>query len=71
MSQQTQQITINGESRDVPTQLTVAGLLEHLGFDRRHVAVERNRALVVKADHATVPVEPGDVIEIVTFVGGG
>lgn len=71
MSQPTQQITVNDESRDVPSPLTVAGLIEYLGVDRKHVAVERNRVLVTQANQAAVPIEPGDVIEIVTFVGGG
>ena len=51
--------------------MTLEGLLGHLRVDLRHVAVEQNRRLVVKARLAEVMVEPGDCIEIVTFVGGG
>jgi thiazole synthase len=64
-------ITLNGERREVPEALTVAGLLGHLGLKPEHVAVEVNRALVTRARHAGTPLAPGDVLEVVTLVGGG
>lgn len=64
-------MTINGESREVPASLTVAGLIEHLGLTDGPVAVERNREVVPRAEHSRVQVEADDVIEIVHFVGGG
>ncbi|MCA8957004.1 MAG: sulfur carrier protein ThiS [Planctomycetes bacterium] len=66
-----QDITVNGERHTVPVPLSVAQLLEHLHVDLRHVAVERNRALVPKRDYASVAVDAGDTFEIVTLVGGG
>lgn len=50
---------------------TVLGLVEELGFDVRKVAVERNLAIVPRSLHAETPVEDGDRIELVQFVGGG
>ena len=35
------------------------------------VAVERNGTVVKRARHAEERLAPGDVLEIVTFVGGG
>jgi thiazole synthase len=35
------------------------------------VAVELNRGLVTRAQHAETPISEGDVLEIVTLVGGG
>lgn len=64
-------ITVNGDARDVPAGLTVAGLLEHLGLGGRRVAVERNRAVVPRAEHATTTLAAGDRLEVVAFVGGG
>ena len=64
-------LTVNGDAREVPRGLTVGGLLEHLGVDRRRVAVERNLEIVPRSRHAETPVEGGDRIEIVTMVGGG
>ena len=64
-------ITLNGETRDVPQPLTVAGLIDHLGLRPERVAVERNRDLVPRARHQAQAVEEGDVFEVVTLVGGG
>ena len=63
--------TVNGDNLELPEGLTVAALLRHLGVRAERVAVERNGAVVKKARHAEEPVEPDDVLEIVTFVGGG
>jgi sulfur carrier protein len=65
------EITVNGSRRDVPSGLTVRALVEHLGLTEGPVAVEINRAIVARARHADHVVVPGDVVEIVHFVGGG
>jgi sulfur carrier protein len=65
------QITVNGDAHDVPDGLTVCGLVEHLGLTDGPVAVERNREVVPRAEHPNTPLAPGDVLEIVHFVGGG
>lgn len=64
-------VTLNGASREVPDGLTVRALLEHLKLASGPVAVEINRAIVPRAEHATRAVSPGDAIEVVHFVGGG
>ncbi|MET0412337.1 MAG: sulfur carrier protein ThiS [Polyangiaceae bacterium] len=64
-------LTINGESREVPAGLTVAGLIQHLGLTDGPVAVELNREVVGRAEHDRVLLRADDVIEIVHFVGGG
>jgi thiazole synthase len=64
-------ITLNGERRDVPEPLTVAQLLRLLELKPEHVAVERNRDLVPRADHAEATINPDDILEVVTLVGGG
>lgn len=64
-------IVINGEAQQVPAGLNIRNLVEHLGLDPARVAVELNRRLVRKPDWEATPVEPGAVLEIVTFVGGG
>jgi sulfur carrier protein len=65
------QVTVNGAAREVPEGLTVRTLIEHLGLGEGPVAVEVNRTIVPRADHARHAVAPGDIIEIVHFVGGG
>jgi sulfur carrier protein len=65
------EVTVNGTRRDVPDGLTVRGLVVHLGLTEGPVAVEVNREIVPRAEHERHPVSPGDVIEVVHFVGGG
>lgn len=65
------QIVVNGEERAVPEGTTVAGLLADLGLEEQHVAVEANREIVPRAEHAARALADGDALEIVTFVGGG
>ena len=64
-------ITLNGDAHTVTGPLTITGLLAHLQIDPRGVAVERNFVVIKRDAYATTPVEPGDQIEIVNFVGGG
>ncbi|MEW6433694.1 MAG: sulfur carrier protein ThiS [Myxococcota bacterium] len=65
------QIHLNGEPKDVPEGVTVRELLELLSITAPRVAVEVNAQVVKKARHAETALQPGDQVEIVTFVGGG
>lgn len=65
------QLMVNGEAQEVPDGITVAGLIERLGLTSGPVAVERNREVVPRADHASAVLQESDVVEIVHFVGGG
>ena len=65
------QIVVNGQPRALPAPATVAELVQQLGLQPGQVAVERNRQLVRRAEHATTALADGDRIEIVTFFGGG
>ncbi|WP_246523066.1 sulfur carrier protein ThiS [Neoroseomonas eburnea] len=64
-------ITVNGEMQTVAPGDTVAALLRAIGLDTRKVAVERNEEIVPRSTYATVPLAPGDRLEIVHFIGGG
>ncbi len=64
-------LTVNGEPHEVPPGLSVRGLLEHLTLTGGPVAVELNRQVVPRAEHAATPLTDGDELEIVHFVGGG
>jgi thiazole synthase len=65
------QLTINGEPHILPEDLTVARLLEQLGYDCRRVAVEVNREVVPALRHGSHRLASGDAVEVVTFIGGG
>lgn len=64
-------IQVNGKPLDGFADKTVAALLEAQGFKPERVAVERNGAIVRRADFGAVTLADGDKIEIVHFVGGG
>ena len=64
-------VVINGETRMVAQGTTVASLVESLGLGDRRVAVERNREVIPRAEHASTVLAAGDRLEVVTFVGGG
>ena len=63
--------TINGESRQIPENLTLRELLRHLKLSEERVAIERNRQIIKREEWESVNVEAGDQLEIVHFVGGG
>lgn len=64
-------ITLNGESRPIAADCTIAQLLEELQINNRYCAVERNLELVPREQHEDCRLQPGDRVEIVTLVGGG
>lgn len=65
-------IQVNGERRTLDGEPpTVRTLVEHLGLTQQAVAVEVNRRVVPKGNHANHALGNGDVVEVVTLVGGG
>lgn len=65
-------ITVNGEKRVFPGSVTrIDQLLEALDLAGQAVAVELNEAVVPKKQHAQTDLSEGDVLELVTLVGGG
>jgi sulfur carrier protein len=64
-------IKLNGVSRQFPAPMSVADLVETLGYTGKRMAVERNGDIVPKGLHAATALENGDALEIVVAVGGG
>jgi sulfur carrier protein len=64
-------IDVNGEAREVAQGISVLDLLHVLGVQAGPVAVEKNREIVPRAAHASTTLSAGDVLEVVSFVGGG
>lgn len=65
------QIVLNGHARHCEPGSTVAALLNETGYANRRVAVEINREIVPKSEHAVRKLAPGDTVEIVHAMGGG
>ncbi len=64
-------VKINGDSREVPDDLTVSTLLDFLEMRNDRVAIERNLNILPRAMWNETLVQPNDAFEIVHFVGGG
>ena len=64
-------IVLNGEPREIDPQRTIGELLADAGYGGRRVAVEVNRSIVPRSEHASRVLEAGDRVEIVHAIGGG
>jgi len=64
-------ITLNGERRELPGEVTVSGLLDALEIEPRKIAVELNLEIVPRSAFDVTLISGGDRLEIVQFVGGG
>lgn len=64
-------VRVNGDPREIPAGLTVAGLLAHLELHPRMVVVEQNGAILRREQLDEAAVNAGDQLELVHFVGGG
>ncbi|MCF7957293.1 MAG: sulfur carrier protein ThiS [Phycisphaerae bacterium] len=63
-------ITVNDTIQEMEEGATVTQLLNHLNLPGP-TAVELNREICRKKNHATTVLNDGDKLEIVTIVGGG
>ena len=64
-------LIINGEDGTYDEAPTIEQLLESKGLGQAPCAVEVNAELIPKRKHANHLLHEGDVLEIVSLVGGG
>ena len=64
-------VIVNDQATELPDAATVADLLVQLALPGTRVAVEVNRQLVRRIQHGDTRLSDGDIIEVVTLVGGG
>ncbi len=64
------QIIVNGNERELPEGLTLAGLLETLDV-RGRFAVEVNGDIVPRGRYAAEHLKESDRVEVVRAIGGG
>ncbi len=64
-------VVINGKEYETEPEITVAGLLAEREIAPGAVVVERNGAIVPGEEFASTPLEDGDHLEVLRFVGGG
>lgn len=63
-------ITINGKEY-VSSSINLKEYLDHNNYNISHIAIEKNGAILPKSKYNEEILKDGDVIEIVSFVGGG
>lgn len=63
-------VTINGKSINAAGK-TITEYLSSTDYDTKRIAVERNGAIVPKAQYDETVLQDGDSVEVVSFVGGG
>ena len=63
--------TVNGEDVVVPPGTLLLDFLATRGVEPSRIAVERNGDVVPRAGQSGLMIAPGDVFEVVHFVGGG
>lgn len=64
-------ITLNGDQTEITDGMTVTELLTQKQFRIALVAVEYNGRILKKNEYDTTVLKSGDIIEVVSFMGGG
>lgn len=68
---QTIEIVVNGKPLPFPAGISIAELLQGLGIQGRAIAVEVNEQIQPATEFAQRTLLDGDMLEVVTLVGGG
>ena len=63
-------VKINGKELNVAGK-TISEYLATTNYDPKRIAVERNGDIVPKAQYSEMVLQDGDILEVVSFVGGG
>ncbi len=64
-------ITVNGESKEAPENITIFDYVSQLSFDPETVVVELNSKIVRRVDYKITHLEDGCVLVLIRFIGGG
>lgn len=63
-------VKINGNLVDAAGK-TILEYLQTTSYDKKRIAIEKNGEIVPKSKYDEVTIQDDDVIEVVSFVGGG
>lgn len=64
-------IQLNGQIQTIEAGTHLNTLIEQLNLTGKRLAVEINREIIPKSEHAKYQIQQGDNIEIVYAIGGG
>ena len=63
--------TVNGTKQELQGVFSVKEYLEQNGYVISQIAVELNEEILPKSEYVSTVLKDGDVMEIVSFMGGG
>ena len=64
-------IRVNGQEKPLDAELLLSNFLEQEGYSRARIAVELNGEIIPGSQYGKMRLKDGDVLEVVSFVGGG
>ncbi|MFC1778992.1 sulfur carrier protein ThiS [Thermodesulfobacteriota bacterium] len=64
-------IIVNGKAREIQDGICIQELLDQMQLDCIQVVVEHNNNIIPRQRLAETPLNNGDALEVIHFVGGG
>ncbi len=64
-------IVLNNESNQVHDGITIEELLDVKKIHTKYIAIEINKKIIPKSSYYKHELKEGDIIEIITAIGGG
>ena len=64
-------IIFNGKAREIQDGIYIQELLDQMQLDCMQVVVEHNNNIIPRQRLAETPLNNGDALEVIHFVGGG
>jgi sulfur carrier protein len=64
-------VKINGRSESVPLNSSVENMVSNLNLEAERIVVELNEKIIKKIEWRHTIIKENDVIELISFVGGG
>jgi len=65
------EISVNGQTVEIDSEMTVEQMLDTVDVPPNYLAVEVNAEVVPREQYTSAMVRAGDQVEVVTLVGGG
>ncbi|WP_177408733.1 sulfur carrier protein ThiS [Pseudomonas sp. M30-35] len=65
------EVTINGETQQLPANLSLGELLARRDLENRRLAIELNMQVIPRSQFPHLHLQNGDRLEIVHAIGGG
>lgn len=64
-------VLINGKEKELAENLSIEKMLSAIDINREVVVIEYNEKILKKNEWAETFIKNGDIVEIISFVGGG